>query len=221
VNPESHRTVRESLGAFALGHLDTDEAAGVQAHLDGCADCRAELAELRSVVGPLSRVDPDSLDTATPTPPPDLGDRIVAAARRERPPRPDRRPGGRVAGLVAAGALLVAVAGGAGYLVGSDDGVPREAVTIEAAAPGIDAAAQAIPHTWGVEITLEADGFRPGAVYEVVVVDDAGRRAGAGAFVGTGGARMRCNLNSPVLRADAAGFDVLDDRGAVVVHGAL
>ena len=92
---------------------------------------------------------------------------------------------------------------------------------MQALAPGVQASAVAIPHTWGVEITLDADGFARGAVYRVVVRDEGGRTVSAGEFIGTGDAAMRCNLNSSVLRADATGFDVLDDRGAVVLHGEL
>jgi len=55
----------------------------------------------------------------------------------------------------------------------------------------------------------------------VVVLDDAGRQVDAGGFVGTGPTRMLCNLNSTVLRAQAAGFDVLDTSGTVVLHGEL
>ena len=40
---ESCREWRESLGAYALGHLPAEERAGLEAHLDGCAECRAEL----------------------------------------------------------------------------------------------------------------------------------------------------------------------------------
>jgi hypothetical protein len=212
-----HRALRESLGAFVLGHLDADEAAAVRAHLDGCADCRAELDELASVVPALRGVDPAALDVPA-APPPDLGERILEQARSQR--RPHRR-GPALA--VAAAASIAVLAGGVGYVVGAapDAAVPREDVAVQSLAPGVQASAVAIPHTWGVEITLDADGFTRGAVYRVVVRDDAGRAVSAGEFVGTGDAAMRCNLNSSVLRADAAGFDVLDDRGAVVLHGEL
>ncbi len=217
MNRDEHRTIRESLGAYALGQLPRHERIAVRAHLDGCAACRAELAEIEPVVGPLGRVDPGRLD-ATPVPPQWLGDRIVARARAEGGPRRSRR-GVLVAAVAAA---LTGVAGaGVGYLAGSGPAVPREPVAVRAADARVDASATVVPHTWGVEITLDADGFEQGAEYRVVVVDDAGRRVGAGAFVGTGDRRMLCNLNSSVLRAQAAGFDVIDPGGAVVLHGDL
>jgi anti-sigma factor RsiW len=218
VNAEEHRTLRESLGVYALGQLPPAEAAAVRAHLDGCPACRAELAEIEPVVGPLGRVDPAHLDTV-PAPPAWLGDRIVARAGAEGTPA--RR--GRTLLVAAAAAALVGVAGAAGYALGAgaDDPVPREPVALRTADPAVDASATVVPHTWGVEITLAADGFAPGAVYRVVVIDDGGRAVNAGEFIGTGADPMLCNLNSSVLRADAAGFDVLDAAGQVVLHGEL
>ena len=37
------------LGAYVVGRLDADENAAVREHLDGCAECRDELAALESV----------------------------------------------------------------------------------------------------------------------------------------------------------------------------
>lgn len=217
-----HRAIRESLGAYVLGHLEADEATAVRAHVDGCAECRAEAAEIASVVPALSGVDPSAVD-ATPTPPPELGERIVRRAREERRPRRSPRQSPRRLAAVAATATALVLAGGVGYLAGAagGDGVPREDVAVRALDPAVHVSAVAIPHTWGVELTLDADGFAAGQVYRVVVRDDAGRAVNAGEFIGTGPAAMRCNLNSSVLRADASGFDVVDDRGAVVVHGDL
>ncbi|MFP5071598.1 anti-sigma factor family protein [Pseudonocardia nantongensis] len=217
MTPDEHRTLRESLGDHALDRLTAREAATLQAHLDGCPECRAELEEISSVLPALRRVDPDRLDH-TPMPPPDLGDRIVAAARAEgRDAR--RRP--RWIPVAAAATVAILVGGAAGYLAGDYDGIPREPVAVQAMDPAVQADAMAIPHTWGVEIVLAADGFAEGSTYRVVVESDDGRAVSAGEFVGTGADPMTCNLNSSVLRAEAAGFQVLDDRGSVVLRGEL
>ncbi|ANY05551.1 anti-sigma factor family protein [Pseudonocardia sp. HH130630-07] len=216
MNPEEHRVLRESLGDHAIGRLPRDEAATVQAHLDGCADCRTELAEITSVLPALRGVDPAHLDSM-PVPPSDLGERILAAARAE----PRRRPAPRWLPVAAAAAVAVVVGGVTGYAIGDHDGIPREPVAVRAMAPEITASAVAIPHTWGVEIVLDADGFRSGSTYRVVVEADDGREVGAGEFVGTGADPMTCNLNSSVLRAEASGFRVLDAGGTTVLRGEL
>ncbi|MBP2366432.1 anti-sigma factor family protein [Pseudonocardia parietis] len=219
MTPEEHRTLRESLGDHALSRLGAHEAATLQAHLDGCPECRAELEEISSVLPALRRVDPDRLDR-TPVPPPDLGDRIVAAARAEGRDAPARRRS-RWLPVAAAAAVAILVGGAAGYLAGDYDGIPREPVAVQAMDPAVQASAEAIPHTWGVEIVLAADGFVDGSTYRVVVESDDGRAVNAGEFIGTGANPMTCNLNSSVLRAEAAGFQVLDDRGSVVLRGEL
>lgn len=219
MTPDEHRVLRESLGDLATGRLGGDDASALRAHVDGCRSCRDELEEISSVLPALSRVDPSTVDDE-PAPPPDLGDRVVARVRAELR-APARSRAVRWVPVAAAAAVALLVGGTAGFLAGSDDGVPREPVAVQALAPGLQADAVAIPHTWGVEISLDAEGFRPGAVYRVVVESDDGRRVGAGEFVGTGTQPMTCNLNSSVLRTDAAGFQVLDDRDAVVVRGEL
>lgn len=219
MNDPGHRALRESLGSYALGHLHGAERAAVEAHLDGCPACRAELAAITPVVGPLGGVDPGRLADA-PTPPPWLGERILARAHDERPPAARPRSWGVA---VAAAAVVVAglVGGGIGFLAGRGPEAPRETVAVQALDTAVDATATVIPHTWGVEITLTADGFVDGAAYRVVVTDEAGRAVDAGRFLGTGADPMVCNLNTSVLRSDATGFDVLDETGRVVVHGVL
>ena len=215
MNQDEHRTLRESLGDHAIGRLPHDEDAAVRAHLDGCPECRAELAEISSVLSALGRVDPARLDD-TPAPPSDLGDRIVAAARAEGRRGPALRwP------VAAAAAVALLVGGVAGYAVGGHDGVPREPVAVQAMAPEVRASAVAIPHTWGVEIVLDGDGFRSGSTYQVVVEATDGREVNAGEFIGTGASPMACNLNSSVLRTDASGFRVLDATGETVLRGDL
>lgn len=143
--------LRESLSAYAQGQLGEPERTQLTAHLDGCAECRGELADIAPVVAGLGGVDPDHLDV-TPAPPPGLGEQIVSRTLSER------------------------------------RGGPRRGVLLAAAGVVVDA----------------------GAPYRVVVLDDTRRQVEAGGFVGTGSTRMLCNLDSTVLRAQAAGFDVLD-----------
>ena len=212
---DGHRSVRELLGSYALGHLDGPEQITVAAHLDTCRACRAELAELTPLAARLNGVDADRVE-GTPGPPPDLADRVLDRVRAER--RATRHSPWR--GVLAAAAAVVAAA--AGFALGTArDGVPLEPVAVQALDTDLAAEANLVPHTWGMEIKLDGTGFDPGAVYRVTVRDERGREVGAGEFLGTGPSELRCNLNSSVLRDDATGFTVHDDEGAVVLAAQL
>jgi anti-sigma factor RsiW len=218
---DAHRELRELLGVYALGHGDADARAAVRAHLDGCAACRAELAELTPLAGRLADVDPDGLDDL-PGPPPELGDAVLAriAAEQARPAELAARRRLRTRAAAAVAAVGIAAAAFAvGWLVRPvPPEPPLEPVAVETTEQGLTATADLVPHTWGVEVKLSGEGFAAGAVYRVVVRDDDGNAAPAGEFVGVGAQRLDCNLNSAVLREDAAGFEVVDDDGEVVLR---
>ena len=215
---DAHRELRERLGGYALGHGDLAERAAVRAHLDGCAACRAELAELAPVAARLADVDPDHLDEA-PQVPPGLGDAVLARIAAEQSSRPADVHRRRTRLAAAAAAAGIAAAGaGIGWLVRPvPDPEPLEAVAVQVADAGISATADIVPHTWGVEVVLSGEGFVAGEVYRVSVRKADGDVVPAGAFLGVGPAELHCNLNSPVLREDAAGFDVVDADGSVVL----
>ncbi|MCZ2861037.1 anti-sigma factor family protein [Blastococcus sp. VKM Ac-2987] len=218
--PQEHRDIREQLGVYALGHGTAAERAAVRAHLDGCAACRAELAELSPLAPRLAGLDPDRLDE-TPAPPPGLREAVLARIAAEERARPARRPSRRRTALVAAAAAAgIAAAGfGVGWLTRPvPTPVPLEVVAVEVTEAGIEASAALVPHTWGVEVKLSGEGFTAGEVYRVAVTEQDGGVVPAGSFLGVGPVELHCNLNSSVLREDASGFSVIDADGAVVLR---
>lgn len=105
------RAMRGELAAVALDRAEEDERTRLKAHVDGCADCRQELAELRRTARALPAASLDHLDTDH-LPSTDLGDRIARSARDER--RSDRhvrriRVATAVAGAAAAALLAFGV----------------------------------------------------------------------------------------------------------------
>ncbi|NAZ78366.1 anti-sigma factor, partial [Kineococcus sp. T13] len=78
----AHRELREQLGLFALGLLPAEEVPRLRAHLDGCPECRAELADLAPLAQDLRLVDPARLP-GPPAPPRALGEQVLAAVREE------------------------------------------------------------------------------------------------------------------------------------------
>ncbi|MEV8372103.1 zf-HC2 domain-containing protein [Kribbella sp. NPDC056861] len=217
MNLDEHRRLRELLGGFALGQLTPAERTAVQAHLDGCAECRAELGAIAPLAAPLKLIDPARLDQAPAGPPDWLETSILTAIKAE--PRRIRSKGRWL--LAAAAVVVIGGAGiGLGYGLAPDPPkIPLEPVPVTAIAAGVRSTADVVPHTWGMEIKLVGTGYEAGKRYHVVVLDEAGRVAPAGEFIGTGDRRMSCNLNSSVLRPDARSFEVLDDADQVVLRG--
>lgn len=246
---EPHRALREQLGAYALGQLSGEPWRAVHAHLTACAQCRTDLEEIAPVGGLLGRVagrvdldrlaDPTVYTGSTKAPagmPPPLSPALLAEVRaaaevqpaaegrvdqlaRRRSTRPRRFA------LIAAAAAAVLAIGGVGFVSGMATGgvtAPAgEPVAVRTVAQQVQADARLVAHTWGMEVKLTATGFAAGETYRVMVTDDAGRTVSAGEFIGTGEAEMRCNLNSSVLRANAATFQVIDTAGGLVLDASL
>src|SRR6478735_8086289 len=63
---EDHERIRVDLGGYVLGSLTLAEQQTVEAHLEACSACRAELAELEGIPVLLELARPDA---ATPPPP--------------------------------------------------------------------------------------------------------------------------------------------------------
>jgi hypothetical protein len=216
MSPEACRSFRERLGSLALGHLEHDEAAAVQAHVDGCAECRGELEELRSVAGLLELADVDRLDRR-PTPPADLGDRILTRVRQERAAvrteRRRRRLAGAAAGLAAALVLALVL-----VLVPTGDGAER--VAFGDAPPGVEAEAELTQRAWGVQVQLEVAGLPAGETYRVWIRRTDGEREPLGSFRGVDGS-MAVTLATGIPRSECSGVGVSDAGGDTVMYAHL
>jgi anti-sigma-K factor RskA len=136
-----HDELINLLGAYALDAVDDDERRAIDEHLQGCADCRAEVAQHLEVAAALGATTvsaaPDDLwaailghiddgPTEVPGTPalPGLADRRVVPAPVPAPDEgagaggnvvpldPRRRPTGWIVGLAAAAAIIVVLAAG-------------------------------------------------------------------------------------------------------------
>ena len=224
--PDEHRILRDQLGVYVLGQSSPAEQEVLRAHLAGCALCRNDVAQLAPVAARLSGLNPTDLQ-ALPPPPKQLRDKVLSRIadeeERDRLVHLNRRHRGL--GIAAAGAGAAAAVAAA-FVLGWQvrpvpPPVPLEAVAVEVTVTEIEATAGVVPHTWGMEVKLSGTGFAPGEVYRVTVADEDGGAVPAGQFLGVGSVEMNCNLNSSVLRDDAAGFEVVDAAGTVVLRSDL
>ncbi|HEX5591897.1 MAG TPA: anti-sigma factor [Solirubrobacterales bacterium] len=203
------RDWRELLGVYALGQLGGDERAGLEAHLEGCAQCREELALLEPVARMLPHADPERFESAAPQPPPELGARIAATIAGERQQVEQRRRrrvfggfalGGATAALAAAVLAIFVLGGGGG-------GEPAQHVKFASQGVSIDATLE--PHSYGTEIRMYVHGVESGTLCRVSLRGPGGVSYPAGTF------RYRAGEDSEAVLSSA--LDLSRTR-AVVVH---
>jgi predicted anti-sigma-YlaC factor YlaD len=203
------REWRESLGAHALGQLPGDERAGLEAHLEGCPACRAELESLESVARMMPLADPERFGTS-PVPPPELADRVAASIRDERRSQRRRRRfglafGGAAAAAAAAAALAIfALGGGSGPET-------EQRVAFGSLPAGMKITATLEPRAFGTEIHMYVTGVRSGTLCRVTLRGPRGIRLAAGTF------RYRYGTDEDAVLSSA--LDLSSTRSIVVNVG--
>jgi hypothetical protein len=193
--PDSCRDWRHLLGAYALGDLGAEERAGVGAHLEGCAECRAEADSLDSVARLLPLADPDRFSRPAPQPSPDLGKEIVAAIGRERRVVRHRRRwrfGFALGGAAAVAAAVLALF----VLPGGGSGSPEQHVEFGALPGGVKIYATLEPHSYGTEIHMYVKGVRSGTLCRVYLRGPRGEQVPAGTFTYRWGDDSTATLSS-------------------------
>ncbi len=178
---EHCRDWRESLGAYALGQLPAEERASLEAHLEGCAACRAEAESLIAVSRLLPHADPERFGKA-PVPPPELGKRIAATIGAEQ--RTQRRQRRLRLGLAFSGATAAMAAAVLAIFVlsGGESTGPEQHVSFRSLPQGVRIAATLEPQAFGTEIHMYVKGIRSGTLCAVFMRGPGGDDVSAGTF---------------------------------------
>lgn len=220
--------------AYILGSLSGAERREYERHLNDCADCRASVAEFVGVPGLLAQVPAaDALkllgeSAAVPEPVPSVLDRLAAGVARAR-----RRTRFKIAGLVAAAALVaaataVAIPLAAGSVSG-DDGYQLAL----AAEPGVPVTASVtfVPEAWGTRIEMDCSyaalstpapgGETPKWEYVMYVTDAAGAEYAIGSWTSTPGSTMHPSLATGLSVDQITAVDVRSAAsGRIILTGA-
>ena len=176
------RQWRESLGALVLDQLPDDERIALNAHLEGCAECREERDLLLPVAEALPLADPAQLGES-PSPPRSLALRVARGIAGERLKRRRRRVrlglAGAAAACATAAVAAIALTGG-----GTPTPVapPAKSVAFTSTPRGVEIGASLAPRPWGSEISLQVRGITPGTRCEVWLRGADGSRVAAGSF---------------------------------------
>lgn len=211
---EACRRWRELLGAYLFGHVSPEERVGLEAHLDGCAECRAELAELRPVSGALAAADPTHLG-APPEPPAELADRVFASVRAARRAHRRRRWGVALAAAIVAVAVAVPMTLAVRPDRRRSDDVERFAFrTIPV---GVVAEATLYKRSRGIEVWIEYEGLKPGETYALWVERASGERVKCGEFYNPIG-NWHVVMPSPLRRLDTAAVGLSTKAGELVMR---
>jgi hypothetical protein len=216
------REWRESLGAYALGHLSDDERVALEAHLEGCPDCRAELESLASVARLLPLADPEQLGTP-PSLPRGLGDRVMRsiAGEQRRSKRRRFRFGFALSGATAAVAAAAILA--IFILPGGGEEAPTQHVTFASLPPKMKIGAKLEPRPFGTEVHVYVYGVRSGDLCRVFLEAKDGTRLSAGSFRYRWGDDSQATLSSglDLSRTKAIGIRVGDRTFVESVNGAV
>ncbi len=152
------RPWREELGAFVLGQLGPDERAAVQAHLDGCVDCRAERDTLLPLAEILPLADPAWL-TEAPAAPRGLGRKVERRVLSQQRNLRRRRLG---IGLGLAGATATAAAALVLAFGGGSSGPAGTRVAFTNLPAGVEITGHLTDQPWGTEVSVYVHGMRWG-----------------------------------------------------------
>jgi hypothetical protein len=173
---------RESLGVYALGRLGEEERVALEAHLEGCPECRAEAEALLGVARLLPLADPARVESPAPLPPAALGERIAASIGGERKARRGRRTRTRLGFAFAGAATAAAVALAIFLLPGGGEASPQQHVSFSSLPPGMKIGATLEPHAYGTEIRMYVHGVRSGTLCTVFLRGPNGETVLAGTF---------------------------------------
>lgn len=212
---------RMLLGVYVLGAADAGERRRVEAHLPGCAGCRAELARLAPLSTLLADVPDDMLV--------DVPDDMLAASRppqlsAAQPPGRDRGRSGRPWRAVAAAACIAAVAGAAGgfVLAPGDTGSQPATVTLSAANPAshVTATAALTATSWGTSIQLRLSGIPLNVPCRLIVRSRTGATEVAGVWDAWRNGPISVPASADWLPSDIASLQVATATRALVTISA-
>jgi predicted anti-sigma-YlaC factor YlaD len=204
---------QEVIAMRLFGDLSREEEAGLDAHLEGCVDCRAVASEFAQTFKLLSYIDPEAV-AATALVPTELTDRVLGELRRGAQQRRARRT--RVismagVGLIAAAFILVAL------FSGSSTPAPTHRTLALRGMSSVSGTAVLSQKPWGTSLALNEKGLPGGTVYTVSMRTQEGTWWVAGTYRSVSGKPVSATMTCAVALSKIDGLQVTNSAGAVVL----
>ena len=207
---------REDIGAYLLGGLSDERRTALLAHLDGCPNCRVELAELAEVARVMPVADP-LRNHRREAPTSSLMDSILGAIAGERRARRARLTR-RVAAAAAIAAALVIAVFAVAILPGDSSRSTVELAGAGAGAGG-DSTASLEYLPGGTRIDLNIDELPVEETYYVWLEDSDGERIPAGTFWTPDEAgSLQLKLTAAISLRRCEGIGISDGDGKTVLY---
>lgn len=203
---------RGLLALDTVGRLEPADRIALEAHVEGCAECRLERAELARVGGALAAADP--IRNEPEALPARVGDAVVTRLRADA--RHDRRRHRARTAVLSGVAAAVALV--AGVLAGLQPwaGAPGQTIAL-AGPPGVHASVTLFTESWGTRLELTESGQAGGQVLTVSMRSRAGRWWDAGTYRTVGGRALTADFACAVQASDIYAVVVHDAQGRAVL----
>jgi predicted anti-sigma-YlaC factor YlaD len=204
----------------SLGGLSGDEVTALEAHLEGCAECRSLAEEMSSTVAMLAYVDPTSVEPTAQVAP-ELAERVLGDLHRAGAMHRRRR---RVAasavsfvGALAAALILFAL------LSGTSPSTTQRTLALGPTAAeslthnAVTAKAVLVDQSWGTSVDFSEQGLPGGSVYTVSMKTAAGTWWTAGTYRSISGRTVSATMACAVAMKDITGLRVVNAKGVTVL----
>jgi hypothetical protein len=223
MNSSSCEQARGQIALAAIGRLPESERLSLDSHLEGCPDCRNELADLSGLDAALSaaeldRVDqvvtvPDSLRTAV------LGSLEAEFATEFATEVARKRRASRLRVLSIAAAFVILAGGGTAIAIGATgSNGPVPAKTFALTGPdGATATVQLTSESWGTNVDLRASGQTAEKDLTVWMREDNGSWWTAGTYNSLAGSVVNVTMSCSVPPAQIDGVRVTNAAGQEVL----
>jgi hypothetical protein len=212
---------RDPIAMRSLGGLSSDEALALDAHLEGCAECRSLAEEMSSTVAMLAYVDPSAIEP-TALVAPELAERVLGDLRRagvlQRRRRRVMTSAASLVGAIAAAVILFALLSGTSPTTNQRT-LALGPTTAGALSDGSSITAQAVlvDQSWGTSVDFSERGLPGGGVYTVSMKTATGAWWTAGTYRSISGRTVSATMACAVAMKDITGLRVVNAKGVTVL----